>query len=207
MENKEKKTLKKSSVNHKTSSKKKSVKSSNLEEKKIKNKSPRKKISNSTKEIKKIDKTNILLQIVFFALLIVVIVLSVLVVKKDHENRDKIVANIVVPVFEKNNQSSVTISADALTSDYIVKVTNYKNLDTINKEEFTYDIDVQNNTSANVIVKKGKDGNNLMTSSKKTTISGEKLKKDKKEEVYYYISVDDINKVKSKEKIVFKIVS
>ena len=46
-----------------------------------------------------------------------------------------------------------------------------------------------------------------MKDSKSTIISGEKLKKSVKENVYYYISVDDINKVKSKEKILFKIVS
>ena len=80
-------------------------------------------------------------------------------------------------------------------------------LDNVNKEEFTYDVSIQNNTSANVIVKKGKDGKNLMKDSKSTIISGEKLKKSVKENVYYYISVDNINKVKSKEKILFKIVS
>ena len=57
------------------------------------------------------------------------------------------------------------------------------------------------------IVKKGKNGKNLMKDSKSTIISGEKLKKSVKENVYYYISVDNINKVKSKEKILFKIVS
>ena len=212
MENKDKKTEKKKTTSRKTPSKKRTTKSSNLNEKKITSKTSRKrtiKIENIKKEnIKKeSNKVNILLQAIFFILLIVVVVLGILVVKKDNENKNKVVANIVVPVFEKDNQSSITINADALTSDYIVKVTNYKSIDNVNKEEFTYDVSIQNNTSANVIVKKGKDGKNLMKDSKSTIISGEKLKKSVKENVYYYISVDDINKVKSKEKILFKIVS
>lgn len=212
MENKDKKTEKKKTTSRKTPSKKRTTKSSNLNEKKITSKTSRKrtiKKENIKKEnIKKeSNKVNILLQAIFFILLIVVVVLGILVVKKDNENKNKVVANIVVPVFEKDNQSSITINADALTSDYIVKVTNYKSIDNVNKEEFTYDVSIQNNTSANVIVKKGKDGKNLMKDSKSTIISGEKLKKSVKENVYYYISVDDINKVKSKEKILFKIVS
>ena len=212
MENKDKKTEKKKTTSRKTPSKKRTTKSSNLNEKKITSKTSRKrtiKKENIKKEnIKKeSNKVNILLQAIFFILLIVVVVLGILVVKKDNENKNKVVANIVVPVFEKDNQSSITINADALTSDYIVKVTNYKSIDNVNKEEFTYDVSIQNNTSANVIVKKGKDGKNLMKDSKSTIISGEKLKKSVKENIYYYISVDDINKVKSKEKILFKIVS
>lgn len=212
MENKDKKTEKKKTTSRKTPSKKRTTKSSNLNEKKITSKTSRKKTikkENIKKEnIKKeSNKVNILLQAIFFILLIVVVVLGILVVKKDNENKNKVVANIVVPVFEKDNQSSITINADALTSDYIVKVTNYKSIDNVNKEEFTYDVSIQNNTSANVIVKKGKNGKNLMKDSKSTIISGEKLKKSVKENIYYYISVDDINKVKSKEKILFKIVS
>lgn len=212
MENKDKKIEKKKTTSRKTPAKKKTTKSSNLNEKKITSKTSRKrtiKKENIKKEnIKKeSNKVNILLQAIFFILLIVVVVLGILVVKKDNENKNKVVANIVVPVFEKDNQSSITINADALTSNYIVKVTNYKSIDNVNKEEFTYDVSIQNNTSANVIVKKGKNGKNLMKDSKSTIISGEKLKKSVKENVYYYISVDNINKVKSKEKILFKIVS
>ena len=207
MENKEKKTEKKKTSSRKTPSKKRTTKGSNLEEKKITSKTSRKRTVKKENTKKESNKVNILLQAIFFILLIVVVVLGILVVKKDNENKNKVVANIVVPVFEKDNQSSITINAETLTSDYIVKVTNYKSIDNINKEEFAYDVSVQNDTSANVIVKKGKNGKNLMKDSKSTIISGEKLKKSVKEDVYYYISVDDINKVKSKEKILFKIVS
>lgn len=207
MENKDKKTEKKKTTSRKIPSKKRTTKSSNLNEKKITSKNPRKRTIKKENIKKESNKVNILLQAIFFILLLVVVVLGILVVKKNNENKNKVVANIVVPVFEKDNQSSITINADALTSDYIVKVTNYKSIDNVNKEEFTYDVSIQNNTSANVIVKKGKDGKNLMKDSKSTIISGEKLKKSVKENVYYYISVDDINKIKSKEKILFKILS
>ena len=207
MENKDKKIEKKKTTSRKTPAKKKTTKSSNLNEKKITSKTSRKRTIKKENIKKESNKVNILLQAIFFILLIIVVVLGILVVKKDNENKNKVVANIVVPVFEKDNQSSITINADALTSDYIVKVTNYKSIDNVNKEEFTYDVSIQNNTSANVIVKKGKNGKNLMKDSKSTIISGEKLKKSVKENVYYYISVDNINKVKSKEKILFKILS
>lgn len=207
MENKDKKIEKKKTTSRKTPAKKKTTKSSNLNEKKITSKTSRKRTIKKENIKKESNKVNILLQAIFFILLLVVVVLGILVVKKNNENKNKVVANIVVPVFEKDNQSSITINADALTSDYIVKVTNYKSIDNVNKEEFTYDVSIQNNTSANVIVKKGKNGKNLMKDSKSTIISGEKLKKSVKENVYYYISVDNINKVKSKEKILFKIVS
>ena len=207
MENKDKKIEKKKTTSRKIPSKKRTTKSSNLNEKKITSKNPRKRTIKKENIKKESNKVNILLQAIFFILLLVVVVLGILVVKKDNENKNKVVANIVVPVFEKDNQSSITINADALTSDYIVKVTNYKSIDNVNKEEFTYDVSIQNNTSANVIVKKGKNGKNLMKDSKSTIISAEKLKKSVKENVYYYISVDDINKVKSKEKILFKILS
>ena len=207
MENKDKKTEKKKTTSRKTPSKKRITKSSNSNEKKITSKTSRKRTIKKENIKKESNKANILLQAIFFILLIVVVVLGILVVKKDNESKNKVVANIVVPVFEKDNQSSITINAEALTSDYIVKVTNYKSIDNVNKEEFTYNVSIQNNTSANVIVKKGKNGKNLMKDSKGTIISGEKLKKSVKENVYYYISVDDINKVKSKEKILFKIVS
>ena len=205
METKEKKPLKrKKSITKKNTSRSKNIIDVNIEKKKIGKKTVRN--MNKKTDKKQLDKTNILLQIVFFLLLVVVVVLGVMVVKKDSENKNKVVANIVIPVFEKDNQSSVTINAESLSKDYIVKVTNYKSVDNINKEEMSYDVNIQNNTSANVIVKKEKTGNNLM-SSKNTVIKGEKLKKSVKENVYYYISVDDLSKVKSKEKIVFKIVS
>ena len=66
---------------------------------------------------------------------------------------------------------------------------------------------IEKTNAIGIIVKKGKNGKNLMKDSKSTIISGEKLKKSVKENVYYYISVDNINKVKSKEKILFKILS
>ena len=150
MENKDKKTEKKKTTSRKIPSKKRTTKSSNLNEKKITSKNPRKRTIKKENIKKESNKVNILLQAIFFILLLVVVVLGILVVKKNNENKNKVVANIVVPVFEKDNQSSITINADALTSDYIVKVTNYKSIDYVNKEEFTYDVSIQNNTSANV---------------------------------------------------------
>lgn len=155
------------------------------------------------KKKKKID-SNFILCIVFVLLLILVIILSIMVASKEKESKKKESANIVIPVYDENNQSSVTINAINLDKDYVIKVTNYKK-NSINKKSLKYNIDVVNATSTNVVVKKGKNGSNLMTNKKETVIKDEVLQPNKKENIYYHVSVTNKNKVKDKETIVVKI--
>lgn len=161
------------------------------------------------KKVEKKEKRSIfnldnLLKLVFFILLILVIVLGVMVYKKDNEMSGKVTANIVIPVFEEGSSSSVTINADNLSSDYIIKVTNYRG-DSINSSELKYSVNVLNSTSSSIQVLKNNSHDNLMVDNKNTIIEGESLKKDTKENVYYYIRINDYSKVKKDEKIVVRI--
>lgn len=191
----------------------KGSKRSRTDSKKVEDKEVKKKASRSrkNKKVEKKDnkKKNLftldnLLKLIFFVLLIVVIVLGVMVVKKDNESGSKVQANIVIPVFEKGSSSSVTINADNLSSDYIIKVTNYRS-DSINKTKLNYSVNVLNGTSSSIKVLKNNSKDNLMVDNKNTIIENESLRKDIKENVYYYIRISDYSKVKKDEKIVVRI--
>ncbi len=204
--------VRKSSKKKSTRTKKSRVESKRVEEKDelmedVKKKSTRgrkrKKVEKKDKK-KSIFNLDNLLKLVFFILLILVIVLGVMVYKKDNEMSGKVTANIVIPVFEEGSSSSVTINADNLSSDYIIKVTNYRG-DSINSSELKYSVNVLNSTSSSIQVFKNKSQDNLMVDNKNTIIEGESLKKDTKENVYYYIRINDYSKVKKDEKIVVRI--
>ena len=191
----------------------KGIKMSRTDSKKVEDKEVKKKSSNGrrNKKVEKKDnkKKNLfsvdnLLKLIFFVLLIVVIVLGVMVVKKNNESGSKVQANIVIPVFEKGSSSSVTINADNLSSDYIIKVTNYRS-DSINKTKLNYSVNVLNGTSSSIKVLKNNSKDNLMVDNKNTIIENESLRKDIKENVYYYIRISDYSKVKKDEKIVVRI--
>lgn len=191
----------------------KGSKRSRTDSKKVEDDEVKKKVSNGrrNKKVEKKDnkKKNLftldnLLKLIFFVLLIVVIVLGVMVVKKDNESGSKVQANIVIPVFEKGSSSSVTINADNLSSDYIIKVTNYRS-DSINKTKLNYSVNVLNGTSSSIKVLKNNSKDNLMVDNKNTIIENESLRKDIKENVYYYIRISDYSKVKKDEKIVVRI--
>lgn len=191
----------------------KGSKRSRTDSKKVEDEEVKKKVSRSrrNKKVEKKDnkKKNLftldnLLKLIFFVLLIVVIVLGVMVVKKDNESGSKVQANIVIPVFEKGSSSSVTINADNLSSDYIIKVTNYRS-DSINKTKLNYSVNVLNGTSSSIKVLKNNSKDNLMVDNKNTIIENESLRKDIKENVYYYIRISDYSKVKKDEKIVVRI--
>jgi len=163
-----------------------------------------KKVEKEENKNKNLFSVDNLLKLIFFVLLIVVIVLGVMVVKKDNESGSKVQANIVIPVFEKGSSSSVTINADNLSSDYIIKVTNYRS-DSINKTKLNYSVNVLNGTSSSIKVLKNNSKDNLMVDNKNTIIENESLRKDIKENVYYYIRISDYSKVKKDEKIVVRI--
>lgn len=191
----------------------KGSKRSRTDSKKVEDDEVKKKVSRSrkNKKVEKKDnkKKNLftldnLLKLIFFVLLIVVIVLGVMVVKKNNESGSKVQANIVIPVFEKGSSSSVTINADNLSSDYIIKVTNYRS-DSINKTKLNYSVNVLNGTSSSIKVLKNNSKDNLMVDNKNTIIENESLRKDIKENVYYYIRISDYSKVKKDEKIVVRI--
>lgn len=146
-----------------------------------------------------------ILKLVFYILLVIVVILGIIVFIESKKENKKELANIVVPVQTKGTQSTITINADNLSKDYIIKVTNYRN-NKINSKKLQYDVNVINNTSTNIKVTKNSSSNNLMVDNKNTIVKGENLKSTIKEDVYYHISLDDDN-VKNKETIVVRITS
>ncbi len=202
--------VKKSSrkITNRKGSKRSRTDSKKVEDKEVKKKASRsrrnKKVEKKDNKKKNLFTLDNLLKLIFFVLLIVVIVLGVMVVKKNNESGSKVQANIVIPVFEKGSSSSVTINADNLSSDYIIKVTNYRS-DSINKTKLNYSVNVLNGTSSSIKVLKNNSKDNLMVDNKNTIIENESLRKDIKENVYYYIRISDYSKVKKDEKIVVRI--
>ena len=127
---------------------------------------------------------------VFILLAVIVCILGCLVIK--HKNNTRVIdkTNVVIPIIEENTTNSIQIDAFGLTKErfYVIKVTNYRDKN-INKEEFKYTINVENDTKATIKVTKNDDETNLIKNNKKTVVTGQELIKDKKQEDYYYVSV------------------
>lgn len=170
-------------------------------DKTIKNTKPKK-----IKKESKIFTVDNILKLIFILLLILVIILGIMVFNKSKQTKKTKTANIAIPVYETSSQSSVTINAENLEKEYIIKVTNYKNNE-INKTELKYNLNIINNTSSDVIVTKNNSSTNLMTDKKTTTIKEEKLQSNTKEDIYYHISVSNKDKIKNKENIIVQIES
>lgn len=152
--------------------------------------------------------TENILAIVFGILLIVVIVLGVMVFNKSRENKDKINANLVVPIFEINAEENVILNTLALAEqdEYILKITNYKD-DKVIAEKVNYSITVENDSKAIVKVTKNKNTEDLMKNQKSTVIENQELKSNTKEDVYYHISITEKNKIDKDDKVNIKIAS
>lgn len=162
-----------------------------------------------TKDKKKsIFTTENILAAVFGILLIVVIVLGVMVINKSRENKDKVNANLVVPIFEVNAEENVSLNTLALAEEdeYVLKITNYKD-DKVISEKVNYSITVENDSKAIVKVTKNKDTEDLMKNQKSTVIENQELKSNTKEDVYYHISITEKNKIDKDDKVNIKIAS
>ena len=178
-------------------------KSQTKTKKEVKKNSPKKK--QSKKETKRIDSL-MALKIVFCLLLILVIVLSVIVAKKKKEFSDKVSANIVITVVNKEDEAPFSINAKALKKEgqYIFRIANYKSTE-INSEDLNYYIDIQNKSNCKISINKYGDKENLMTDQKETTIDGGKVVKNKKDSIYYVVKIISSDKINNKDQINVKI--
>lgn len=160
------------------------------------------------KEEKKILTTDNILLIVFGILLITVFVLAAMVFNKSRENKDKVNANLVVPIFEINAEESISLTTALLAKEdeYVLKVTNYKN-DKVIAEKVNYSVIFENDSKAVIKVTRNNDEENLIKDQKKTVIENQKLKKNEREEVYYHISVTKTDGIKKDDKVNIKIAS
>ncbi len=152
-------------------------------------------------KIKAFFSSQLFLEIVFVALLILVIVLGILVYEKQPKKTTEKSANIVIPISKLESRHSFNINAFNLMEEkeYIFKVTNYKGSQ-VNQEDYAYQITVQNPTTATIMVTKNDDKTDLMLDQNATVIDGN-LKAGKKQEDYYRISVVSSGVVQKEELI------
>lgn len=190
--------------NKKNSTKKKQI-TTKAKVAKVKTSQTREKTKNKKKSI---FTTENILAAVFGILLIVVVVLGVMVFNKSQENKDKVNANLVVPIFEVNAEENVSLNTLALAEEdeYVLKITNYKD-DKVIAEKVNYSITVENDSKAIVKVTKNKDTEDLMKNQKSTVIENQELKSNTKEDVYYHISITEKNKIDKDDKVNIKIAS
>ena len=141
-------------------------------------------------DYKKVVTTEKFLLGIFVLLAVFVCILGCFVIKEMNGNRVIDKTNVVLPIVEENTNNTLEIDAYGLTKErfYVIKVTNYHDKN-INKDDFEYSIDIENDTKATIKVTKNEDETNLIKNNKKTVITGQKLGKDKKQEDYYYVSI------------------
>lgn len=152
----------------------------------------------SSKNFKKNKKNEKILLIIFILLIILVFILSLLVYQKKKESKEKIVANILIPIVIEKKDRNISLNVTNLINqdEYILKITNYRG-ENINKNEIPYTITITNDSKAYISVRKDKEKQNLMVDQEATIITDLKLQKEKKQEVYYFIKVTGKNAKKS----------
>lgn len=163
----------------------------------------RKTSTKKEEEHKKKNKwSDYLLLWVFLFLLLLVVFLFGMVLKKSKEMKNKVEADLVIPVFKKDTKSGFTLNVSNLKDkkDYILKVTNTKN-NKINSKEFTYNISFENKTGAEIEITKNDGVENLITNQEKTVIENQKLTKDVEHSVYYHIRVISASNISKDDKI------
>lgn len=128
------------------------------------------------------------LKILFVLLIILVVVLLIMTVSR-HREAQSTASDMVIPIIEDNVHFEFGINAKELSEaedgEYVFKVTNYRN-DSINKEDMTYMITIENETGCEISFTRD-DGDDLMQEQVSTSIVDESLKGGNKEVVYYHV--------------------
>lgn len=103
------------------------------------------------------DTTEMILTIVFLALLIFTIILGFKVNNLKAIQREEVNANIILPVLEKESFNEISVDISNMkkdeTKEYVFKISNSKN-NSINNEEIKYNIELENNTDLEIEVLK-----------------------------------------------------
>lgn len=155
---------------------------------------------------KKKNETNKTQVIIFISLIILVLILLVLCIVKNNEANKNKYANMVIPIYEENTDFEFNINAKILSEvdEYTFKIVNYKE-NKVNDKEYSYKIEVNNDTSS--IIKVYIDGENkdLMKDQKQTIFKEKKLSNKDKETIYYHVKMTKKTKLTNKDLIYIKI--
>ena len=166
---------------------------------------PKKETKKKVEEKKKIDSL-LVLKIVFCLLLILVIVLSIVVIKKKKELSEKVNANIVIPIVNKEDEAPFSINVQALQKEgqYIFRLANFKSAE-VNSEDLNYFIDLKNDSTCKVSLTEYGSNKNLLDNQKESHIEMGKVPKDKQESIYYVVKTSDCGKITKKDYISVKV--
>lgn len=174
----------------------------------IDNKRKRKKTS-SNKRINVNDKMELVLLIVFIALLILTIFLGIKAVSAKNEQKEHIIADIVIPVLgtDANNEISVDLSnmKKGAIKEYTFKISNSKN-GKVNLEEVNYLLEFVENDNVDVEIFKNENTEAIVLDSD-SKLKDNKLSAIEKQEDVYTLKIKALKKIKDKELLTIKIVS
>lgn len=165
-----------------------------------------KKKKTKKKQFKEFINSTKTLSVIFILLLGLVVFLTILCINKNKEADNNKFANMVIPVYELNTNYEFSINAKILaeTDEYVFKIVNYRK-DKLNKEEVSYQIEINNETDSIIKVYKDDNKKDLMDDQKQTIIKGKNLSIKEKENIYYHVKVTKFNKLKNTDKISVKI--
>lgn len=142
----------------------------------------------------------------FAVLLVVVIILAIMLGKKENE-QDVNKSDIVFSVLEKNTNNSFNVNLKGLIErKYVLKVSNFRN-DTLCEEDIPYKIHIINTSSAEIEILKDGGVDNLMVDQKETIIEAPALGCAKKTETLYYFKLLNYSKIKDDDVLKIEVIS
>lgn len=179
---------------------------------------PKKKVTKSKKKtkVKKerrfkftgLDSIDVLLLVIFIALLVLTIFLGFKVHQAKKNYKEYVRASIVVPVLAKDTNNNISVDIANMKKseekEYTFKVANNKDKN-INPEEVVYALQLVNTDSVSVEVYKNDGKENILPGS--NIILDNKLKKDEEQVDVFTLKIKAIKKTSDKELITIKIIS
>lgn len=179
---------------------------------------PKKKVTKSKKKtkVKKerrfkftgLDSIDVLLLVIFIALLVLTIFLGFKVHQAKKNSKEYVRASIVVPVLAKDTNNNISVDIANMKKgeekEYTFKVANNKDKN-INPEEVVYALQLVNTDSVSVEVYKNDGKENILPGS--NIILDNKLKKDEEQVDVFTLKIKAIKKTSDKELITIKIIS
>ena len=154
------------------------------------------------KKKKQIDKLDILMLSIIVLLGIIILFMGVKLIKTSINKSKEVQANIVIPVLEKKESSTIILSMDEFNknSEYRFKVNNYRK-NKVNKEAIEYTIYVNNEDETDIIINKYGDNTNLAQEGKSFKIEKNKLKAKKKQSDIYVVKINSKKNINKESKV------
>lgn len=168
----------------------------------------KKKKKNKKKNTFSNDISIILLWSVFVFLIFVVVALGYKVYLKGQSGEENKVANLRIPIVEKDFEFEFGIQALSLLQEeeYTFKIVNYRG-DEVLEEDLSYSIVIENTTGAAIKVFKNDESVNLMKEQAKTEIENGAIKGGKKGEDIYHVIMISSQKLSKDDIIQIKVIS